>query len=101
MLGPFSIKFPIVTLKIYHHRKEKSYRGSRVKRQFWKCHDEGNNLGGCIILGCDKGKNKHSLSLSAINIEESLKKKDCLKKKTFFINSKEKLCLPQIMYICF
>ena len=29
MLGPFSIKFPIVMLKIYHHRKEKSYRGSR------------------------------------------------------------------------
>ena len=26
---PFSIEFPIVTLKIYHHRKEKSYRGSR------------------------------------------------------------------------
>ena len=29
MLGPFSIKCPIVSLKIYHHRKEKSYRGSR------------------------------------------------------------------------
>ena len=29
MLGPFSIKFPIVMLKIYHHRKENSYRGSR------------------------------------------------------------------------
>ena len=29
ILGPFSIKFPIVTLKIYHHRKEKSYRRSR------------------------------------------------------------------------
>ena len=29
ILGPFSIKFPIVTLKIYHHRKEKSYKGSR------------------------------------------------------------------------
>ena len=29
ILGPFSIKFAIVTLKIYHHRKEKSYRGSR------------------------------------------------------------------------
>ena len=28
VLGPFSIKFPIVTLKIYHHRKEKSYRGA-------------------------------------------------------------------------
>ena len=28
-LGPFSIKFPIVTLKIYHPRKEQSYRGSR------------------------------------------------------------------------
>ena len=27
--GPFSIKFPILTLKTYHHRKEKSYRGSR------------------------------------------------------------------------
>ena len=27
ILGPFAIKFPIVTLKIYHHRKEKSYRG--------------------------------------------------------------------------
>ena len=26
---PVSIKFPIVTLKIYHHRKEKSYIGSR------------------------------------------------------------------------
>ena len=25
----FSIEFPIVTLKNYHHRKEKSYRGSR------------------------------------------------------------------------
>ena len=29
ILGPFSIKFPIVKLKIYHHRKEKSYRGTR------------------------------------------------------------------------
>ena len=29
ILGLFSIKFPIVTLKTYHHRKEKSYRGSR------------------------------------------------------------------------
>ena len=29
ILGPFSIKFTIVTLKTYHHRKEKSYRGSR------------------------------------------------------------------------
>ena len=29
ILGPFSIKFFIVTLKTYHHRKEKSYRGSR------------------------------------------------------------------------
>ena len=29
LLGPFSIKFPIVTLKTYHHRKEKIYRGSR------------------------------------------------------------------------
>ena len=29
ILGPFSIKFPIVTPKIYHHWKEKSYRGSR------------------------------------------------------------------------
>ena len=29
ILGPFSIKFPIVTLKIYHHQKEKSYRRSR------------------------------------------------------------------------
>ena len=28
MLGLFSIKFPIVTLNIYHYRKEKSYRGS-------------------------------------------------------------------------
>ena len=27
IIGPFPIKFPIVTLKIYHHRKEKSYRG--------------------------------------------------------------------------
>ena len=27
MLGPFPIKFPIVTLKIYNHWKEKSYRG--------------------------------------------------------------------------
>ena len=26
ILGPFSIKFPIVTLKIYHHRRERSYR---------------------------------------------------------------------------
>ena len=25
----FSIKFPIAKLKIYHHRKEKSYRDSR------------------------------------------------------------------------
>ena len=29
ILCPFSIKFPTVTLKIYQHRKEKSYRGSR------------------------------------------------------------------------
>ena len=29
ILGPFPIKLPIVTLKIYHHRKEKSYIGSR------------------------------------------------------------------------
>ena len=29
ILGPFSIIFPIVTFKIYHHRKEKSYRGPR------------------------------------------------------------------------
>jgi hypothetical protein len=29
ILGPFSIKFPTVVLKIYQHRKEKSYRGSR------------------------------------------------------------------------
>ena len=29
ILGPFSIKFLTVTLKIYQHRKEKSYRGSR------------------------------------------------------------------------
>ena len=29
ILGPFSIKFPTVTLNIYQHRKEKSYRGSR------------------------------------------------------------------------
>ena len=29
ILGLFPIKFPIVTLKTYHHRKEKSYRGSR------------------------------------------------------------------------
>ena len=29
ILGPFSIKFPIVTFETYHHRKEKSYRGSR------------------------------------------------------------------------
>ena len=29
ILGQFSIKFPIVTFKIYHHRKEKSYRRSR------------------------------------------------------------------------
>ena len=28
-LGPFSNKFIIGTLKIYRHRKEKSYRGSR------------------------------------------------------------------------
>ena len=27
ILRPFSIKFPIVTLKIYHHWKEKSYAG--------------------------------------------------------------------------
>ena len=27
--SPFSIKFPTVTLKIYQHWKEKSYRGSR------------------------------------------------------------------------
>ena len=47
ILGLFSIKFPIVTLKTYHLRKEKSYRGSRFKRQFWKYHDQGKNLGGC------------------------------------------------------
>ena len=29
ILCPFSIRFPTVTLKIYQHRKEKSYRGSR------------------------------------------------------------------------
>ena len=29
ILGLFSIKFLIVKLKIYHHRKEKSYSGSR------------------------------------------------------------------------
>ena len=29
ILGPFSIKFPTVTLDIYQHWKEKSYRGSR------------------------------------------------------------------------
>ena len=27
ILGPFPIKFPTVTPKIYHHVKEKSYRG--------------------------------------------------------------------------
>ena len=27
MLGPFPIKFPTVTPKIYHHGKEMSYRG--------------------------------------------------------------------------
>ena len=29
ILGPFSIRFSTVTLNIYQHRKEKSYRGSR------------------------------------------------------------------------
>ena len=29
ILGPFSIKFPTVVIKIYQHRKENSYRGSR------------------------------------------------------------------------
>ena len=29
ILGLISIKFPIVLLKTYHHRKEKSYKGSR------------------------------------------------------------------------
>ena len=29
ILDPFSIKFPTATLKIYQHRNEKSYRGSR------------------------------------------------------------------------
>ena len=41
ILGPLIIEFPFVKLKIYHHRKEKSYRG------FWKWHDQGNNFGGC------------------------------------------------------
>ena len=34
-----------------------------LKRQFWKWHDQGNNLGGCRILGFDKGANKNRLTL--------------------------------------
>ena len=70
-LGPFSIKFPIVTLKIYHHREGKELQ--RLKSQFWKWHDVGNNLGGCRTLGCDKGENKHHLSRTLGNCTDSLR----------------------------
>ena len=41
----------------------------RKKRQFWKWHDQGNNLGGCRILGFDKGANKNRLSVLGTYIQ--------------------------------
>ena len=38
----------------------------RLKRQFWKWHDQGNNSGGCRVLGCDKGANKNRLTVTGL-----------------------------------
>ena len=47
VLGPFSIKFPVVTLTIYDHRKDKGYRGTRDG--FGNGMTRGTTWGGCRI----------------------------------------------------
>ena len=58
-----------------------------------------------LLLGPVQNKNMHSRGPKyAGRLGQSRgksEKKECLKITLFFINSKEKLCLPQIMFIYF
>ena len=57
----FPFKFPTVTLKIYQHQKEKSYRGLRDSFGNGMTIDQGNNLGGCRSCYCANPKSNIAL----------------------------------------
>ena len=47
----------------------------RLKRQFRNWHVQGNNLGGCRVLGCHKGANKNRLTRPSSSSWRSCTKK--------------------------
>ena len=90
---PVSIKFPIVlvTLKIYHHRKEKSYRGS--KDSFGNGMTRGTTWEGVEYLVVTKVKISIALASSFLSYHTIMK---LLETKTYSFVSIQKLFIKKI-----